>query len=215
MLGLLLAGLAAATFNNTKCPSPQELQASAAGLGNFELEDLAGTYYELAFHDYTQYPLCPQKQARCITSEKRVERHSDGVVFVNDTWNLECMGHFYPQHLLFNATGTPGFLMGYVPDTRIPFLPKGVVAGMKFPDTVVDFRSGPRGWALEMQCVEHFGRVVFIGINFYAKSTDESVYQEMLAAAERSGIGFYMHQGFGLRRVDQTDCGRPAAALIA
>ena len=38
---------------------------------------------------------------------------------------------YYPQTLLFNSTSTPGFLLGYVPVTRIPFLPKDIARDMK------------------------------------------------------------------------------------
>ena len=62
--------------------------------------------------------------------------------FVHDAWNLFCAGKYYPQTLLFNTTQEPGNLRGYVPSTKIPFLPKKVVAGLLFPDTVVDFKEG-------------------------------------------------------------------------
>jgi hypothetical protein len=167
--------------------------------------DVPGYYYELAFHDVTQRPLCLSKP-RCITSEKAIQSHSDGVRYVNDTWNLQCFGLQYPQTLLFNKTADRGYLRGYVPLTVIPFLPKGIVSNLLFPDTIVDFKSGrilPRtsspglsidtlfsspssllssqntrvrvrgrkaaGWLLELQCVEAFGGVRFIGINFYSK----------------------------------------------
>jgi hypothetical protein len=172
---------------------------------NFKIEDLEGFYYELAFHDVTQYPLCPGR-SKCITSQKSIQAHADGVRYVNDTWNLQCYGHPYPQTLLFNVTENPGFLRGYVPTTVIPFLPKDVVAKTVFPDTVVDFKPGPEGWALEMQCVEWAGSVRFIGINYYSKLKTEAAFQEMDKAARARGLGFYMDKGFGLRRVDHSDC---------
>jgi len=206
VLAVAISGVPA--LNYTRCPSPHEIQAR--GMANFSLDAIAGHYMELAFHDYTQYPLCPFKP-RCIQSSKAVSMHPDGTQFVNDTFDLSCDGKYYPQTLLFNATDIPGFLTGYVPVTRIPFLPKDVVRGMKFPDTVVDFRPGPRGWALEFQCVELLGRVVFIGVNFYARAKDEALLHEMRAAAAASGIDFYFQSG-GLTRVDQEDCARPDRA---
>jgi len=191
-------------FNTTKCPATWELQAPKVAT-SFALRDLEGFFYELAFHDYTQYPLCPFSP-RCITSSKKVQQHPDGSKFVNDTWNLNCAGKPYPQELLFNATEQPGYLMGYVPTTKIPFLPRGVAANMVFPDTVVDFKPGREGWVIEMQCVEWENHVTFVGINFYAKAKGEAVFQEMEAAARARGLGFYMDHGFGLRRVDHTKC---------
>jgi len=200
-------------FNNSKCPGWWELQADHIK-SDFNINDLPGYYYELAFHDVTQYPLCPSR-SRCITSSKAIQTHSDGVKYVNDTWNLACFDHPYPQTLLFNVTDTPGYLRGYVPDTAIPGLPKGVVANTVFPDTVVDFKAGPNGWALEFQCVEikvlGVSRVAFIGINYYSKSKSEEAFQEIDAAARARGLYYYIDQGGvpgskGLRRVNHTDC---------
>jgi len=203
-------------FNNSRCPASWELQAPH--MRGFNINDLPGYYYELAFHDITQYPLCPSR-SRCITSNKAIQSHSDGVKFVNDTWNLACYEHPYPQTLLFNVTDTPGYLRGYVPDTAIPFLPKGVVSGTVFPDTIVDFKAGPKGWALEIQCVEvtvwHIPRaekrVAFIGINYYSKDNSEEAFQEIDAAARARGLYYYIDQGGvpgskGLRRVNHTGC---------
>eukprot|EP00443_Scrippsiella_acuminata_P121504 CAMPEP_0115718748 /NCGR_PEP_ID=MMETSP0272-20121206/77603_1 /TAXON_ID=71861 /ORGANISM="Scrippsiella trochoidea, Strain CCMP3099" /LENGTH=187 /DNA_ID=CAMNT_0003161311 /DNA_START=34 /DNA_END=593 /DNA_ORIENTATION=+ len=168
-------------FNNTKCPAFWELQAPHV-TRELRPQDLEGFFYELAFHDYTQYPLC-LFTPRCVTSSKQVQEHEDGTKFVNDTWNLSCAGHPYPQQLLFNITDHPGYLLGYWPKANIPYLPTWIVAGMVFPDTVVDFRSGPQGWLLEFQCVEWKGHVVFVGINFYAKAKEEASFAEMEHAA--------------------------------
>jgi len=188
---------------------------------NFNINDLPGYYYELAFHDITQYPLCPSR-SKCITSSKALQTHSDGVKFVNDTWNLACFDHPYPQTLLFNVTDIPGYLRGYVPTTAIPFLPPGVVANTVFPDTVVAFKSGKDGWALEFQCVEShilgISKVAFVGINYYSKAKGEAAFEEMDAAAKARGLHFFIDEGGvpgskGLRRVNHTHCpGEPPSA---
>merc|ERR1719446_341689 len=78
---------------------------------------------------------------------------------------------------------------------------------MVFPDTVVDFKAGPSGWLLEMQCVEALGHVVFVGINFYSKLKTEAAFQEMKAAAEARGLGLWIDsKPWGLSRVDHTNC---------
>ena len=132
---------------------------------------------------------------------------------MNDAWNLYCLSKYYPQTLLFNVTDTPGYLRGYVPVTKIPFLPKSVVANTVFPDSVVDFKAGPEGWVLEFQCVSAkiFGhsKVFFTGINFYSKVNSEANYQEMLAAGKARGIDFFWNQGLGLSRVNHTGCKAP------
>ena len=191
-------------FNESKCPSFWELQ-NPETMSNFKILELQGFYYELALHDYTQYPLCPSQPA-CISSNKTIRFYPDGVEYVNDAWNLYCLGRYYPQTRLFNVTENPGFLRGYVPTTLIPFLPKGIAADVVFPDTIVDFKPGPDGWVLEFQCVEHFGRVLFVGINFYSRTNTEAAYQEILAAGKARGLDFYWSKGEGLRRVNQTGC---------
>ncbi|CAK0848407.1 unnamed protein product [Prorocentrum cordatum] len=127
-------------------------------------------------------------------------------MFVNDTWGLSCFGVPYPQELLFNLTDSPGYLEGYVPVTRIPGLPKDVVSKVVFPNTIVDFKAGPQGWSLEMQCVQWMGHVVFVGINYYSKVNSEAAFQEMDRAARARGLGLWLDHGFGLRRVSFTDC---------
>jgi len=211
LIGVAAAGAAdtidAPRWNKTKCPAFWEMQAPHMK-HDFDIREFEGFYYELALHDVTQFPLCPGK-SKCITSEKKVETYPDGVRFVNDTWNLQCLGQKYPQELLFNITKEPGFLLGYERPG------KGAVTNIVFPDTIVDFKAGPSGWALEVQCKEALGRVVFVGINFYARQKTVAAYQEILAAAHARGLGFYMDSGFGLRRVDHSDCpDEPRKSLI-
>lgn len=194
-------------FNMTKCPSFHELRAPHI-TESLSKKDIPGFYYELALHDLTQYPLCPQ-QPKCITANKTLEVHPDGVEYVKDVWNLNCFGHFYPQVLLFNITADPGYLEGYVPVTKIPFLPKKIVASTVFPDTIIDFKAGPDGWLLEFQCIEFMNRVIFTGINFYSKQQTEQAYNEMRDAGTAQGIDFFWNQGLGLRRVNFDDCPPP------
>jgi len=218
-------------WNDTKCPA-WELQRP--GMENFRIEELPGFYYELGFPDITQFPLCPGKSKCDLPGRESLAYFTDDskskVKYATDTWNLQCFGHPYPQTLLFNVTDEPGFLHGYVPTTAIPFLPKKVVASTVFPDTVVDFKAGPEGWALEMQCVELLGGVKFVGFNYYSKLKPEAAFQEMDReaafqemdkAARARGLGFYMDKGFFFfgwtrvstwtrvsfkRRVDHSNC---------
>merc|ERR1712032_475661 len=107
--------------------------------------------------------------------------------YMLDYWNLGCFGKFYPQKLWFNVTEKPGFFHGYVPDCKVPFLPKDCFRGTVFPNTVVDFQPGPEGWSLEFQCVELLGGIRFVGINFYAKQRSIKAYNEMLASLYATG----------------------------
>jgi hypothetical protein len=202
----------AVAFNWTKCPAPWEIQAPR--MSSFELSAFAGKYYELALHDVTQYPMCPIKPPRCITSDKAIAKHKDGKVFVNDTWKLHCGKMPFTEQLLFNVSEEKGALRGYVPIAHLPLVPKDLFSKMVFPDTVVDFVPGPKGWALEMQCLEVFGSIRFVGINFYSRTLSEESFNEMLASAKRSGIDFFMEKGFGLMRVDHSNCGDEEVMLV-
>merc|ERR1719231_1684337 len=120
------------------------------------------------------------------------------------------MGTSYPQVLLNNITDDDGFFLAFVPTSKVPFLPKGVLAGVTFPNMVVDFKQGESdGWTLEFQCWEYKGHVRYIGVNFYARNTTDAAYEEMLAVAKQSGIDYYFNNGttgFNYRRVNNTGC---------
>lgn len=198
------AGAPPPQFNNTQCPSSHELQAPHVA-ADFRPEFLEGFFYELAFHDYMQWPLCPLAP-RCITSSKRLQRHPDGAPYVNDTWNIQCCGKVYSNGLFFNLTSEPGFMRGYWPTASVPYLPKNITRNVVYPDTVVDFKPGPDGWLLELQCISSHGRVLYVGINFYSKTKDERNFHEIEAAARARGLGFWMDRGLGLTRVDHSNC---------
>merc|ERR1719238_608118 len=84
-------------FNNTLCPAWYELQAP--NMKNFNMEKFPGTYYELAFHDRTQYPTCPSKPA-CIRSQKSwVADVEDGHSQIKDEFTLGCFGNLYTEPL--------------------------------------------------------------------------------------------------------------------
>jgi len=202
---LVVGGSAMPQFNGTKCPAYWELQTPHMSR-DFNMKQLDGYYYELAFHDATQNPLCPNRVPRCITSDKAVQTYPDGVRYVNDTWDLQCFGVEYPQTLLFNETDKPGFVNGYVPVTKIPFLPKSVVSKLVFPNTIVDFKAGPQGYSLEMQCVEWLGRIVFVGINYYTKEKTEAAFQQIDKVARAQGLGYFLDKNAGVHRVNHTGC---------
>ena len=115
---LVFAASCRSEFNYTKSPAPWELQSDAAR-SNFSLSKFAGTYYELALHDYTQHPACPSP-----TSHKVVDY---GEKIVNDTFVLNCLGKNYTSHFHFHSSG------------KVSGLPV-----ITFPDTVVDYIQGTK-----------------------------------------------------------------------
>jgi hypothetical protein len=202
------------TFNYTKCPSSYELWATNTAdptkvPRTFNLSKFAPTapagfqYYELAFHDWTQKPLCPG--IKCVGSYKSFDPVKK---IINDTFSTTCVGHQYQPALRFNFTDTPGRLLGFW--DGIPGPKKGWI-----PDTIVDFELTKDGegydWVLEMQCVEKFNHVEFVGLNFYSRQqTPGKIYiDNMLQVARDRGLGIYMDHGEKVTIVDQENCSYP------
>ena len=163
---------------------------------SFNLTKFQGTYYELALHDYTQYPICPSPT--CMRSHKVIDYKLQQI---NDTGNLDCFGKVFPIHLHFNLTKTPGYFLGFWK----------VIPGVLFPDTVVDVYEDSEGvyeWVIEFQCVEKLDRVLFVGINWYSRESQvsEEYYEDLLKVARSRGLGVYMDKGEGVFRVDQKNC---------
>lgn len=189
---LTIATSVQATFNYTKCPTPWELQSDIVK-NNFSIKKFEGSYYEIAFHDFTQFPICPIP--KCMRSHKVMNYQTNQI---NDTFVLNCFGFDFPFTFLFNLTNTNGFFLGRVAHSL----------DIIFPDTVVDVHEGPDGvydWVIEFQCFERFQHVWFVGINWYsriAKVTD-GCYESMMMAARARGLGFYMDSGLKVTRVDQ------------
>jgi len=217
VLALPMLAAAAPSFNWTKCPAVHEIQAARVAT-DLTMDNYQGFYYELAFHDIFQ-AICPSVQ--CVYSNKSLHTWSDGQKYISEEWGLGCMGHAYPQTLLNNLTEQPGYFLSFVPQAKPPFsIINKWTKNLLFPNTVVDFKSGPKGYTLEFQCVEAAGKIRYIGINFYARDTSEETFQEMLAAAKASGMDFYMNKGnpgFNFRRVDHSNCPhepKPPQALL-
>lgn len=193
-LGLL--SIRGARFNDTKCPHPWEMQSDFVKK-NFNISKFVGDYFELALHDYTQYPIC-FAGPRCMKSHKVFDKSLNQI---NDTFQLYCLGNDYPFTFHFKLTNILGHFNGTV----------SILPEILFPDTVVDAKEGPDGryeWAIEVQCVEKYDRVLFVGINWYSRFNDTSdEYVDMLLdAARQRGLGVYMDQGSKVYRVEQTHC---------
>merc|ERR1711934_1290642 len=195
-------------FNFTKCPALHEVQQPHFKESGYDLhKTYPGVYYELAFHDILQ-AMCPS--VSCVNSNKTVRTYPNGQVYVHEDWGLECMDHSYPQVLLNNITKDDGFFLAFVPTSKLPFVPKGLLAGVTFPNMVVDFKQGESdGWTLEFQCWEYKGHVRYIGVNFYAKQDTDEAYEAMMNASKVSGIDFFFNggkTGFNFRRVSHKNC---------
>ena len=200
-----------AEFNFTTCPAFYEVQNEKVAK-NFDVTKLVGTYYEQALHDYTQYPTCPS--ISCIRSHKEFTDVGDGKSQIHDTFSLHCFGHEYVAPYFFNTTADAGSLVGFLVDPPVWWK---VLFAEVYPDTIVDYKESADGgqyeWVIEFQCREKdplIGgeKVGFTGFNFYSRDqhVSDETYDEMIQAARDAGLGVYMDHGWGLLKVDQTDC---------
>ena len=177
------------------------------------MEKLVGTYYELALHDYTQYPTCPKLS--CIRSQKEFMTDvGTGKQQIKDTFTINCFGHPYVNAYYFNTTEVNGSLTGFLLDPPAWWK---ILFEMEYPDTIVDYKESADGgqydWVIEFQCREKdplIGgkKVSFTGFNFYSRvqNPDDSVLEEMLQSARDKGLGIFMDASWGLTKVPQTDC---------
>ena len=200
LLLALFAAACAAEFNHTKCPAPWELQSDRVKK-SFSLKKFQGDYFELALHDYTQYPVCPKP--RCMSSHKVVDYQMNQI---NDTFYLVCIGKNYTSEFHFRLTDTPGFFLG-----KWTLLPS-----VTFPDTVVDVYENEAGeyeWVIEFQCVEKVDHVWFVGLNWYSRQriVSKDYIDSLLSAARKRGLSYFMDYGTGVTIVDQNCTGSHAA----
>jgi hypothetical protein len=197
--------VAPAAYAGLRCPAaPLQDPALAA---RFEAGPFLGLYYEVELHDYTQPAICG-----CTTANKT--QPSSGVI--DDDFVLVCPapavapgGKAYPSLLSFNLTAEPGVFVGtwpLVPDTLFP----DTVVAVGWPDDPTD-ATAPYRWALEFQCVEKAGHVVFVGVNFYARETVDTPEglrsdQEMQQAAAAFGVYEYTGGPEGMTAINHTGC---------
>eukprot|EP00117_Sycon_ciliatum_P010039 scpid70172/ scgid2297/ len=186
-------------FNYTKCPQWYELQTPYVR-NNFSLDMFAGTYYELALHDYTQLPVCPKPS--CMRSQKQVDMEKS---MINDTFTLECVGKAYSGPLLFNFTQHRGVFSGHWFITGKVVYPDVVVAA------VPDETGKHYDRVLEFQCIEELDHVVFTGINWYSRRQNytQEYLDEFLQLARDHGLGVYMDSGLKVYIPNQTNCTYP------
>lgn len=200
-----------AVFNFTTCPAYWEVQNWKVP-AFFNMSKMVGTFYELALHDYTQYPTCPSLD--CIRSQKKFTNVGDGKFQLKDTFTLTCFGHEYINSYYFNRTRYNGAFIGFLKDAPAWW---HILFAMEYPDTIIDFKESKDGgqydWVIEFQCREDekiIGgkKVGFTGFNFYSRVQEpgDDVYNEIIQAAKNANLSVYMYHGWGLKKVDQSNC---------
>merc|ERR1719273_942798 len=209
---LFFYDLARAEFNFTTCPASHEIMQENVAK-NFDMTKFVGTYYELALHDYTQFPTCPK--VGCIRSQKEFTDVGDGKSQIKDTFTLGCFGHSYVNSYYFNTTEERGSLIGFLVDPPVWWK---LLFQMEYPDTIVAFKESEDGgqyaWVLEFQCRQKDNffksgqKIGFTGFNFYSRvqNPGPEVFEEMKQAATDAGLDVYFNHWPGLTMVPQDDC---------
>ena len=195
MISVLLATLLWIQLASTEHCLKQEDIRSDFVKQSFNVTKFLGLYYETLYHDYTQPKFC-----KCQRSNKELIPKLN---MIYDNFTIVCVGKEYSNPLMFNLTDEKGVFRAWVNDSVLKRIP--------IEDTVVDVgvnrTTGEYDWIIEFQCVEHFDKVLFIGINFYTRdrfATNET-QNAMLEAAKKNGIGEYV-QKENLIVNDQKNC---------
>ena len=195
-----LAAMALGTVSAERCPHPADIQSKKVK-EDFNMDLFHGTFYEIAYHDYTQ----PISVCGCQRSVKSFDSVNNKIL---DDFTLNCgsttdntHSHTYHNDLSFDMSPVKGVWNG-----KWPLTP-----GVVFPDTLVDVGpvvNGMYAWVLELQCVEVLDEVVFIGANFYSSLKEHTYLKEMEASWHNAGLDQFIYPAKGnqLTLVDQTGC---------
>ncbi|GMH91261.1 hypothetical protein TrVE_jg6787 [Triparma verrucosa] len=209
----LIAALNVASVAGSACAGVYEDLVDDFVKDNFDVKLMEGTFYELAYHDYTQ----PRNLCGCERSVKTIDTETNPPS-INDLFTLKCPagsnGKDQITHLFFNTTEEDGVLSGECSFFE-PFSGNDVC-----PDYLIDVGTRnpgePYPWLLEFQCVERKnGDLLFAGINFYAKEKSNETLTEMMTSAEAHGLAKFIDGGFpsGLKIVDHSECTYPDEEL--
>ena len=184
-----------------KCPNPISIQSEEVK-NNFNMDLFHGTFYEIAYHDYTQ----PIGVCGCMRS---VKGFNETTQKIQDDFTLNCgdpKGNNTHQHTYHNALTFDMSPVKGVWNGKWPLMP-----GTVFPDTLVDVGpvvNGQYAWVLELQCVEVLGEVAFIGANFYSSLKEHTYLETMKASWHKHSLDKFIYPAHGnqLTLVDQEGC---------
>ena len=146
MVTYLLVLLQLGVVLGERCPAPTDIQSDAVK-NDFNMTNFLGTYYEIAYHDYTQpRAICGcQRSVKTMNVTKEPDRiYDDFTLNCGNRTGNETDVRTYHNNLSFKMTDTPGYWVGKWP----------LFKDVAFPDTLVDFgpvvpELGQYAWVLE------------------------------------------------------------------
>mmetsp|Transcript_120916 Transcript_120916/g.341977 ORF Transcript_120916/g.341977 Transcript_120916/m.341977 type:complete len:247 (+) Transcript_120916:52-792(+) len=189
-----------------KCPLPEEFQSEYVK-DSFNLSSFWGVYYELAKHDNTQPCYDVFGKHLCVYCVRSVKTQNYDTKTYKDLFSIKVFEQTDAIcDLEFNITERPGQFMGHWRSTS--FWNPGLD---NIRNTVVDVgheANGTYSWTLEFQCRDDSHGINFAAVNFYHRNplVDDSVFGEMKARLNASGLGWIMATSPGLQKIDQTPC---------
>ncbi|KAG5186675.1 hypothetical protein JKP88DRAFT_207382 [Tribonema minus] len=204
------------------CPKYDEVKGPSVAA--FDMDKYMGVWYELAYHDWTQYSICGCTRFNMTRRATTIE----------DMFTTQCprsIGQTYAVNMSMAINpATPGQFLEKAFYTDWPNMVLDVWAEGDAPAPALGAGGGgggggaggaqqqgggkPRrhyGKAIQMQCVEVMGRRAFVGINFLSRTpvTSDAELAEMWERAERLGIARYGGNRAEMERVDHTNCKYP------
>lgn len=168
------------------CPAYEDVrQPSMAG---FDVSKYQGRWYELAFHDWTQFD-------EVYATTLDIELDPTGTRWVDDFGvrgpSPDAAPHSWDKSPV--AEGAHYFLYGRVDS---PGVLQESGFGLTFPNFIVDVERDAEGnyqRAIQFQCLERGGVRIFEGINFLSRTTDNLPAQmaKLHERATRAGLDPY------------------------
>ncbi|KAG8466481.1 hypothetical protein KFE25_002237 [Diacronema lutheri] len=189
------------------CPAYEDVVQPS--MADFDVRKYQGRWYELGFHDWTQF-------SEVYGTTLDIELSADGQRWVDDfavkgpaplvaprSWDKSPV-----------ANGAHYFLYGKV-DVSKPGILQESGFGLTFPNFIVDVqrdaRTGAYTQAIQFQCLERGGVRIFEGINFLSRTTDDQPAQmaAMHARASAAGMDAYGSSAEQMHVVQHAPSGAP------
>eukprot|EP00612_Vaucheria_litorea_P005914 CAMPEP_0171460566 /NCGR_PEP_ID=MMETSP0945-20130129/5382_1 /TAXON_ID=109269 /ORGANISM="Vaucheria litorea, Strain CCMP2940" /LENGTH=250 /DNA_ID=CAMNT_0011986777 /DNA_START=284 /DNA_END=1033 /DNA_ORIENTATION=+ len=191
------------------CPSYDQIKGPS--VLNFDIDKYMGIWYEMAYHDWTQYSICGCTRFNMTRRATTIE----------DMFTTQCpsqIGQTYAVNMSMAINpATPGQFLENAFYTDWPNMVLDVweesnhSKNGQFVAASNEGKGFVYGKAIQMQCVQVLGRRAFVGINFLSRSpiTTESELDEMWQRAERLGIAQYGGNRQEMQLVNHQNCRYP------
>lgn len=169
-----------------KCPEPIRIP-------DFDPSLYTGKWHEIAYKDIAQFQIC-----KCF----KINFDAISTNRFDFNYSALCPGRKgyaeYPVHSIVEV------------DPAMPNVLREKVAGLEFNNNIVKVyqKNGIYDRAIQFQCKQFMGLIVYIGFNLVSRSPafNAAEYDEMLKDIEKLGLSKYEGTKDDLKRVDHGNC---------